>query len=207
MKILGVIKNFYWRSLKVAHHPVVLWPVRVDASRVTAHIVSDIPNTISKAEKIFKEYFPGNPFIFYFLDDFYNKMYQNDIRFGKLITILAVLSLVVACIGLLGLATFTMEQKLYEIGIRKAMGATIANIVSLFSWQFGKLLLLSTIIFIPLSLVLTDQILKGYPAKVALTWHLFLLPALLLLLVAMGSIIIQILKGAYTNPARILRSE
>ena len=117
------------------------------------------------------------------------------------------LLLVIACLGLWGLAAFTTTQKLKEIGIRKVLGASVGSIMSLLSWQFFKLVLIASLLAIPLTWYGIDTWLGNFAFRVGMEWDLFLVPVVILAALALGTVSVQILRGANVNPARILRTE
>src|SRR6185295_1133270 len=162
---------------------------------------------IRQIEKQYTEAFPGNPFDYYFLDDFFNGQYKADQQFGKIFSLFAMLAIVIACLGLWGLASFTTTQKLKEIGIRKVLGASVSSIMSLLSWQFLRLILIATLIALPLTLYGVNSWLGGFAFRIGLQWDLFVVPVVILVVLALGTVSLQILRGANVNPARILRTE
>jgi len=163
--------------------------------------------TIKKIETQYKEAFPGNPFDYYFLDDFFDRQYKDDQQFAKIFSLFAILAIVIACLGLWGLASFTTTQKLKEIGIRKVLGASVSSILSLLSWQFLKLVLIASIIALPLTYYGLDTWLGNFAFRIGLQWDLFVVPVIALIIIALGTVSLQILRGANINPAKILRSE
>jgi len=207
LTIIGVVKNFYWESLKVDHRQTVLWPVRTYTRRTSVHITGNVHRTIESIDKIFKEYFPGNTPDHYFLDDFYNRMYNDEIKFGVLTGVFSGLATIIACLGLFGLATFTTTQRMKEISIRKVFGASVKDIAQLMSWQFALPLFLATLLAIPLSWVGASSWLDNFPVRVSISWALFATPIFLLFLVAGLSTVFQVLRGARSNPATVLRGE
>jgi putative ABC transport system permease protein len=206
--ILGVLKNYHWNSLKTEHTP---WLFKADTiSRRSYSILlsgDNMTETIAKIEKQYKDIFPGNPFDYYFLDDFFNAQYKAEQQFASIFSLFAILAIVIACLGLWGLASFTTTQKLKEIGIRKVMGASVASIMSLLSWQFFKLILIASVIAIPLTWYGIDTWLGNFAFRVGLQWDLFVVPVVILAILALGTVSLQIFKGANVNPAKILRSE
>jgi putative ABC transport system permease protein len=206
--ILGVLKNYHWTSLKTEHMP---WLFKADtiSGRDFSILLSGnhINETIKKVEKKYKEAFPGNPFDYFFLDDFFNGQYKDEQQFGKIFSLFAGLAIVIACLGLWGLAAFTTSQKLKEIGIRKVLGASVASIMSLLSWQFFKLVLIASIIAIPLTWFGIDSWLSNFAFRVGLKWDLFVVPVVILAILALGTVSLQIFRGANVNPANILRTE
>jgi putative ABC transport system permease protein len=206
--IVGVLKNYHWNSLKTDHSP---WLFKADtiARRNFSMLLSgnDMPGVIRQVESEYKEAFPGNPFDYYFLDDFFDNQYRDDQQFARIFSMFAILAIAIACLGLWGLAAFTTTQKLKEIGIRKVLGASVRSIMSLLSWQFFKLVLIASVIALPLTWYGIDTWLEGFAFRIGLKWDLFVVPVVILAIIALGTVSLQILRGANINPAKILRSE
>jgi putative ABC transport system permease protein len=208
VSIIGVLKNYNWNSLKTAHVPFLLAPAKAARRHFSVRLEgSTLQNSIEQVEKQFKASFPGNPFNYFFLDDFFDKQYKTDQQFGKIFSLFAILAIIIACLGLWGLASFTTTQKLKEISIRKVMGASLRNIVSLLAGQFLKLIVIASMIALPLAWYGMDNWLDGFAFRIGLGWDLFVIPVLILAVIALGTVSFQIIRGANTNPAKILRSE
>jgi putative ABC transport system permease protein len=130
--IIGVLKNYHWNSLKTEHTPFLFKADTISRRSYSIHLNgNDVSGTIKKIEAAYKEAFPGNPFDYYFLDDFFNNQYQADQQFARIFGLFAALAIVIACLGLWGLAAFTTTQRLKEIGVRKVLGASVSSITSL----------------------------------------------------------------------------
>ena len=206
--IIGVLKNYNWNSLKQEHTPFLLKADTVSRRNYSIHLGgTNINEVIKQVESKYGEIFPGNPFDFYFLDDFFNNQYKDDQQFGKIFGLFALLAIIIACLGLWGLASFTTTQKLKEIGIRKVLGASVSSIMSLLSWQFLKLVLIASIIALPLTWYGVDSWLGNFAFRIGLQWDLLLVPLVILVFIALSTVSLQILRGASINPAKILRSE
>jgi putative ABC transport system permease protein len=162
---------------------------------------------VKKVEAIFKESFPGNPFDYFFLDDFFNRQYKDDQQFARIFGMFAALAIIIACLGLFGLASFTTTQKLKEISIRKVLGASTSSIMKLLSAQFLKLVLIASIIAIPLTWYGIDMWLDNFAFRIGVGWDLFVVPAVMLGIIALLTVSFQIFRGANSNPAKVLRSE
>jgi putative ABC transport system permease protein len=206
--ILGVLKNYNWASLKTEHSPWLLKADTISRRNYSLHISStNMTETIAQVEAKYKEIFPGNPFDYYFLDDFFNSQYKSEQQFGKIFSLFSILAILIACLGLWGLASFTTAQKLKEISIRKVLGASVGRILSLLSWEFLKLVCIASVIAIPLTWYGIDTWLSGFAFRIGLQWDLFVVPVLILAVIALGTVSLQILRGANVNPAKVLRSE
>jgi putative ABC transport system permease protein len=206
--IVGVLKNYHWSSLKTDHSPWIMKADSICGRNFSVHLSgTNFASSISEIEKLYKEAFPGNPFNFYFLDDFFNKQYKGEQQFAEIFSLFAILAIIIACLGLWGLASFTTTLKLKEIGIRKVLGASTTSVMSLLSWQFLKLILIACIISIPVTWYGIDQWLGTFAFRIGLQIDLFVVPVLVLIVLALGTVSLQIMKGANVNPAKILRSE
>lgn len=206
--VLGVIKDYHWNSLKAEHSPFLLRPGKIGGRFYSILLTgNDTQGSIKQIEQAFNTIFPGNPFDYFFLDDFFDKQYKDDQQFGKIFSLFAGLAIVIACLGLWGLAAFSTKLKLREIGIRKVLGASVAGILSLLSTQYVKLLLIATALAIPLTWYGIQSWLSDFAFQIPITADLFFIPAVVLFVVALATVSIQILHGASINPAKILRSE
>src|SRR5690606_10554207 len=138
----------------------------------------------------------------------FSRDWSSDVCSSDLIfSFFAVLAIFIACLGLWGLASFTTTLKLKEIGIRKVLGASATSIVSLLSWQFFQLVLIASLIAIRLTWYGIDSWLSGFAVRTALAWDLFVVPVAILSFLALGTVSLQILRGANVNPAKVLRAE
>lgn len=207
--ILGVLKNYHWNSLKTEHTPWLLKADTISARSFSVHLATggNISSIINSIKEIYEETFPGNPFDYYFLDDFFETQYKAEQQFAKIFSLFAILAILIACLGLWGLASFTTTLKLKEISIRKVLGASTGSIMSLLSWQFLKLVLIACVIAIPLTWYGIDSWLDNFAFRIGLEWDLFVVPAMVLGIVALATVSLQILRGTNINPAKILRSE
>jgi putative ABC transport system permease protein len=204
--ILGVVKNLHWYSLKNKFTPMVLWPQEVCSGWYSVVISDNIRETISQIEKQFKAKFPDNPFEYYFYDDFFNQQYKAEQQFGKIFSLFTVLGVLVACLGLWGLASFTSVQRVKEIGIRKVLGASSNIIVGLLSRDFFKILLVASIIALPCMWFVADSWLDNFAFRIQLSYDLFLLPTIFLLMLGMGTVSFHTLRAAKANPAESLKN-
>jgi putative ABC transport system permease protein len=207
-EIIGVVRNFHWNSLKTDHTPFMFKADTISGRAFSIHIsTSNMQKTLEAIEHKYKEVFPGNPFNYYFLDDFFDKQYKDDQQFGNIFSVFAGLAIVIACLGLWGLASFTTTQKLKEIGIRKVLGASVNSIMTLLSWQYFKLVLIASVIGLPLTWYGLNEWLSGFAFRIPLTVDLFIVPTVILTIIAITTVGLQIFRGANVNPAKILKSE
>jgi putative ABC transport system permease protein len=207
--IVGVVSNHHQEGLREAYdaHIYRLTPnnngyysIKIDANKNPQEI-------IRIAEKQWSGFFPGNPFEYFFLDDKYQEQYDADKRFGKTFGLFAVLAIIIACLGLLGLASFVTTQRTKEIGVRKISGATVSKLLMLLTKDFVKPVLVSFIIAIPVTYYLLKQWLQNYAFKAEINVWMFVLPASLILLIAIITISTQTFRAANANPVKNLRTE
>jgi len=144
---------------------------------------------------------------YYFLDEFYNRQYIKDISYSKLITIFAVLAIFISCLGLFGLSLFIIRQRTKEIGIRKVLGASSEGLFNLLSQKYLSLVLIAGILSIPVAWWGLKQWLQQYAFRIDFQWWYFVLPILLILLIALISVGYQTIKAALANPVEALRYE
>jgi len=207
-QVIGVVKDFNFVSLHRNIEPLTL-PLEPFASRyLTLKIKSaDLAKTLVEVGKIWNKLAPHRPFLYSFLDEDFNRQYHSDFIFRKLFTIFSCLAIFIACLGLLGLATYTAEQRTKEIGIRKVLGAGVDNIVSLLSKDFIKLVLISIVIATPVSWYAMTRWLEGFAYRIAIQPWIFILAGAVALTIAVLTISYQSLKSARMNPVSSLKTE
>lgn len=207
-KVVGVVKDYHQRSLRNSHEPIVFIG---DLSRSVYFSLkvspANVSTTIAAVKVDYDAKFAGNPFEYFFLDEYFNRQYQADQQFGQAFAFFAGLAIFVACLGLFGLASFTTIQRTKEIGVRKVLGASVPDILLLLSRDFLQLVLISFVIAVPLSWYTMHQWLQNYAFRTALQWWLFVLPGSLILLIALLTVSYQSIKTALINPVKSLRNE
>jgi len=206
-EIIGVVEDFHFESLKQNISPLGFYLGESDGSvsfSLQAKNTNDVVKTI---EKIWKSMAPGQPFQYSFLDEDFNRMYNNEQRLGKTFAVFAGLAIVIACLGLFALTAFTAEQRTKEIGIRKVLGASVNSIVVLLSKEFGKLIIIAFILAAPLSWLAVNWWLKDYIYKVEIGLFVYLLAGMISFLIAWITMGYQSIRAARNNPVDSLRSE
>ncbi|MFM9839512.1 MAG: ABC transporter permease [Cyclobacteriaceae bacterium] len=208
--IVGVIDDFHQQSLKKELSPIlfsagggsnlsVKLGKGVDAQKLTA--------SISSIHDSWKTFFPGNPFDYFLLGDFYKDQYKTEAQVINLFHFYCGFAILISSLGLFGLASFTAQQKTKEIGIRKVLGASIASILFLLSKDFVKLILIAAVIATTTSWIILSDWLKGFAYKIDINWAAFVISVLLVGLVGLLTICYQSAKAASTNPVNSLKSE
>ena len=209
-EIIGVLKDYHQRSLKEVYDPIFYYyPAKSnDWAYVSININMQHPdNNITSVETLYKAIFPGHPFDYFFLNDYFNQQYKADQQFGKVFSAFTILAIFVACLGLLGLSGFAISLRKKEIGIRKVLGATVPGIIVLFAKDFAKLVGLASIIAIPMIYFMADRWLMNYAFHSHVNWFNLLLPPVLLLVITLLTVAMQSIKTAVANPVKSLRTE
>ncbi|MBK8503131.1 MAG: ABC transporter permease [Saprospiraceae bacterium] len=205
--IVGVVEDFHYESLREKIGALGLFLERSTGSVSVAYQAGSTDKVISHLESIWQKMAPSQPFAYRFVDEAFGKMYESEKRVGKITLVFAALAIIVSCLGLFGLSTFVVEQRTKEIGIRKVLGANIANIVGLLSRQFLLLVLLGIIVAIPLTWYFLRGWLESFAYRIEISWVVFLMASVIALLIAFLTVGSQSLKAAIMNPVKALRSE
>jgi len=207
--IIGVLKDYNTQSIREKIKPMVLDIKEGEYFGVI--MIRTKPGETKKAiaslGKIYKSINPDYAFAYQFVEDEYQKLYSSEIIISRLSVLFAALAIFISCLGLLGLAMFSAEQRVKEIGIRKVLGASINQIVSLFSTEFVKLVLIAFLIAAPLAWYFMHNWLQGFAYHVTISWWIFFLAGMLAVLIALITIGFQAIKTAVANPVESLRSE
>ena len=206
--IVGVVRNYHWQSLREDHSPWIIWFGTSSPEYISLKLnVADLQEVIPKVQQVYDSMYPGNPFEYYFIDDQFNMQYQADLQFGRLFLILTLLAIIVACIGLFALISYSATLKVKEIGLRKVLGASTIQLMYLLSREYLRLLSLATLISLPLIFVLSSAWLDNYAFRIALGIDIFVLPCFAMLLLAMLTVSHRTHAAAQANPVESLRSE
>jgi putative ABC transport system permease protein len=209
-KIIGIVKNFHASSLHSEIGPVIFTLSQRHGSHSYIFVKirpNDIPGTLAFLEKKTAEFAPNNLFEYRFLDDVFNSQYSGDQRRGNIYKYFTVLAIFISCLGLFGMASFTAEQRTKEIGIRKVLGASIANILMMISKNFLMLLLVSNVIAWPIAYFLMERLLNNYAYRTGIAAWIFIVSAVTAICVALLTVGIKIVRAAYANPVDSLRYE
>jgi ABC-type antimicrobial peptide transport system permease subunit len=208
-RIVGVTTDFHNDNLKVGIEPLVfLYSANLGAHYfVRVNQPAFMAEALAGIEKVFKTHSPDYPFEFSFLDELFERQYRSDLVLGKLSLSFMVIAILISCLGLFGLATFTAARRTKELGIRKVMGATSLNLVLMLCGDFTKLVLISILIGSPLAWYLAKEYLSGFAFHVDLSGVTFLLAGLGLLVLALFTVGFQSLRASLANPTESLRSE
>lgn len=206
-EVVGVVKDFNQKSLYNPITPLILFYAANSNSIQLKLNAANMPQTITGIEGKWKATFPELPFQYTFLDQDFNSQYAADQKRGKIFTAFSISTILITCLGLLGLIAFTTQQRQKEISIRKVMGANAGQLVPLMTKNFVLLVGLSCLIAFPVAWYFMDKWLKIFPYNTGLSAQPFILSAVVVLLITMMTVIFHTLKAAFANPVKSLRTE
>jgi putative ABC transport system permease protein len=207
LEIAGVLKDYHQMSLKAKVIPVVFRLMPTSAFYSIKLESDNYLNVIQSLEQPWNTFFPGNPIDYFFLDQFFNRQYHRDDRFGQVFTLFTMLAILIASLGLLGLASFMASQRTKEIGIRKVLGSTVPNIILLLSRGFMQPVFIAIIIACPLGWWIMNQWLQTFPYRTSIGIWPFVGSGVIVLMIAFISVSSQALKAAMAKPAETLKYE
>jgi putative ABC transport system permease protein len=206
--IIGVTKDFHYRSLHHKVEPLILQPNIYAYSKLSLKIQSaDLPATIQQIADKWKELSNNLPYRYAFLDQDYDRLYKADAQLGKVASIFSGLAILVGCLGLLGLTSFSVERRVKEIGIRKVLGASIGHVLMIISKEFLILIVISFVISIPVTYYLITKWLQNFTDRIAINALSFVIAGLSVLIFAWITMGYLSFKAAISNPTKALRNE
>ncbi|MBX9781789.1 MAG: ABC transporter permease [Chitinophagaceae bacterium] len=205
--IIGVVKNFHFESLKENIGPLCFRYGKSDWAMAFKVNTANIQALTTNVESKWKSLAPGQPFVYVFMDEWFDDMYRVEQRTGKLGLTFAIIAILIACLGLFGLATYMAEQRVKEIGVRKVLGATVTNITAMLSKDFVKLVLIAAVIAFPVSWYVMRKWLQDFAYRINISWWVFALAGVAVLLIALATVSFQAIKAAIANPIKSLRTE
>jgi putative ABC transport system permease protein len=210
--IIGVVKDFNFTSIRTSVAPLVLvnraGDVQAGLSNLDIRVTpGHVPDVLAQVKAKWAAFAPQRPFDYSFMDEDFDAIYRAEQRMGQVVVVLTTLAIIIACLGLFGLATYAAEQRSKEIGIRKVLGADIPSIVALLSKDFARLIILAILIASPLAWYCLHQWLQNFAYRTTIDAWIFAIAAAIVLLVALVTTLIQSLKAAVVNPIGSLRSE
>ncbi|MGD9345246.1 MAG: ABC transporter permease, partial [Candidatus Aminicenantes bacterium] len=207
-RIMGVVRDFHFSPMQYKLKPLILayvpddfrfFIIRIESRRIT--------QAITHLERVWKKFAPEYPFEYRFFDDEYDAMYRNEQRVETIFESFAILAIVISCLGLFGLASFLAERRTKEIGIRKALGASVSEIILLLSKEFTKWVIVANVIAWPIAYYAMSRWLEGFAHRINIGMGPFATAALLAVTIALLTVIYQAVKAALTDPAKALRYE
>ncbi|MDZ7289255.1 MAG: ABC transporter permease [candidate division KSB1 bacterium] len=206
--IIGVVEDFHSASLHEPIQPTVLHIFPRNYRSILVRLrPENIPATMAFLERKWREFAPNRPFDYAFLDQKFDRLYRAEEKLATIFGYFAGIAIVIACLGLFGLAAFATEQRTKEIGVRKVLGATVMNVVALFSKDFAKLVLLANLLAWPIGWYAMHRWLQNFAYRIDIGWWVFVLAGGLALVIALVTVSTQAFKAALANPVEALRYE
>jgi putative ABC transport system permease protein len=205
--VRGVVKDFHFQSL---HEPIkgyVLFPDRWHSELLVKISGQNVEHTLLFLQSKWTSLVPTRPFEYRFMDDDYNKLYNAELRLGKLMDIFSATAILLACIGLFGLSSYSAQQKIKEIGIRKVLGASVKSIIISLSRDFIRLTMIAIIIALPVAWWATAKWLQDFSYRTNINWSIYVVAAVATILLSMITVAFQAIKAAVANPVKSLRTE
>lgn len=206
LNVIGVVKDFHFRSLHERIEPLIMLSNEYGGLIVRTK-AGNTAGLIASMEGQWKTFQTGEPFSYALLDELYNETYIAEQKMGNLMKIFGGLTIFVACLGLFGLVTFTAEQRVKEVGIRKVLGASVTEIVSLLSKDLIILVVIAFVVAFPLGYYLMDKWLQDFAYKIEIQWWIFALAGVATLLIAFFTMSFKTVRSAMADPVNSLRSE
>jgi putative ABC transport system permease protein len=205
--IKAVVKDFNQQSLKEMPEPIAFFNQPANIYYTIKVNMTGIEKLIPGIEKTWTSHYPGNPFNYFFLDDFYNEQYRPDKRFSGLFLAGSILAIIIACLGLSGLSAYAITRRTKEIGIRKTNGARILQVLILLNKDFVKWVGIAFIIAVPVAWFAMKKWLENYAYRTELSWWIFVLAGVIAVVIALITVSWQSWKAAARNPVEALRYE
>ena len=206
--VVGVVNDYHQISLKSPLEPTMFTCDWYEGDYFSLRLqTGHLPQTIQHVEQAWMKAFPGNPFDYFFLDEYFNRQYASERQFGQLFTTFAFFAILISCLGLFGLSAYTASQRIKEIGIRKVLGASVASIVQMLARDFLKLIVLAVLLATPLTWLVMHQWVQGFASRASIQWWIFALAGVLCLLVALITVSFQAIRAATASPAKSLQAE
>lgn len=206
--VVGVVNDYHQVSLKKSLDPTIFYCSPLFGEFYSIRVnTKDLSKTVDHAKQAWEKAFPGNPFDYFFLDDYFNKQYENEKRFGQLFGTFATLAVLVGCLGLFGLSAYTATQRTKEIGVRKVLGSSEQGIFYLLSQEYIKLVGMSILLACPLVWWGMKNWVESFPYQISISWFVFVIAGVIVLMVSLITVSFQTLKAAKANPIDSLRHE
>jgi putative ABC transport system permease protein len=206
--IAGVLDDYHWSSLKTPISSNVLASRKICGAYLSVHLQNtDWNESINQIEKLYSTTFPEKPFEYFFLDDFFDKQYQEDRQFHQVVSLFALLSIIIASLGLWGIASFSISQRTKEISIRKVLGASFQSILFLLTSGFLRLILIAGIVALPVTIYGINIWLNNFAYKINQSWDLYAIPITVLIFISICTISATTVKATLTNPADNLKTD
>jgi putative ABC transport system permease protein len=207
--VIGVVKDYHYESLSQEIKPQLFTMKAGNDYGMSFIKIKPGSETASLkyVEQIFKKLFPVSPYSYTFKADENYKNYEAESKWKQIMLFSAILTIFISCIGLFGLSVLSAEKRTKEIGIRKVLGASVNNVVTILSKDFVKLVIIALLIAVPLAWIAVNKWLENYPYRISLSWQIFAIPGAIVIFIALATVSFQAIRAAIANPAKSLRTE
>ena len=205
--VIGVVKDFHFQSLKDEVKPLALNLSKSRSLYAFRFKAEKSQQVINHIENKWQQMSGGQPFLYSFMDDDFEKIYTNEMRLGRIFSVFAILAIFIACLGLFALSSFTAEQRIKEIGVRKVLGASVQSIVLLFTKDFSRLVLIAFLVAVPIAWFAVDYWLQNYTYRTEISLSIYFLAGIATLLIAVLTMSFQSIRAAIANPVDSLKHE
>jgi ABC-type antimicrobial peptide transport system permease subunit len=208
-KIIGLTNDFNNDNLRRGIEPLIFLYSKNIGSNYFIRIDGSVPvnTTLASIEKTFKKHSPGYPFEYSFLDEIFAREYRTEAIIGKLSLIFTTIAILISCLGLFGLAAYSAAKRTKEIGVRKVLGASVSNIVSLLSKDFIRLVIIAFVIAAPVAYFIMHRWLQDFAYRINISWWVFVIAGAFAFIITLFTISFQAIKAAMANPIKSLRTE
>jgi putative ABC transport system permease protein len=209
LQVIGILKDYLYNDMYGTAAPLLLYNHPSGTSILSIRFKSgvNIQDALAKAGAIVKADYPGYPFEYQFIDSDFDQLFKTETLTGTLAGVFASLAIFISCLGLFGLAAYTAERRIKEIGIRKVLGASVSGLAGLLSKDFLKLVAISCLLAFPVAWLALNNWLQSYQYRINIHWWIFALAGVLAMLIALITVSFQAIKAALMNPVKSLRSE
>jgi ABC-type antimicrobial peptide transport system permease subunit len=207
--IIGVVDDFFYNGVYIEPAPTVIYcyPKQTYFMFIRLKDGGNAEDQLAKVGAVMKADNPDYPFESKFLNDDFDRLFRSEMLVGELSRLFAILAIFITCLGLFGLAAYTAERRTKEIGIRKVLGATLTNIVTMLSRDFLQLVSIGAVIAFPIAWLIMNKWLQDYAYRITMTWWVFALAGILALIIALMTVSFQAVKAGLMNPVKSLRTE
>jgi len=207
--ILGVVQDYHHKSLKTRVEPIIMYN-KIDqmdyySIQHTINSSADYKELISDLTEAWNQIYPNAPFEYFFLEDHFNEQYKSDVQFSTLFLFFTIVAIIIACLGLVGLASYSVSRRLREVGIRKVLGATPMDILYMLSKYYIALLIIAFAISIPISWYMLESWLADFPYRISLSWPFFVVSIVIVSLASLSVVFLQSMRALNLNPTIVLR--
>jgi putative ABC transport system permease protein len=208
LEVIGVIADYHNEGLQKAIQPLVLFPNRNTKANYSVKITGqNVAYTVASVKKIWDRHFISDPFDYFFLDEYFDRQYAENRRFGTVFGLFSILAVMIACFGLLGLSAYNVLQRTKEIGIRKVLGASVNSLLYTLSKDFIVLVIVAFIIAIPVIGIVMHSWLQSFAYRTEIIWWIYAIAGAMAIITAVITVLFQVIQAARANPVKSLRTE